>query len=136
MKKFNLAIATLLIASAGLTVSSCGKYDDGPGFSLLTKKMRLTGQWDPKEYVDSNGNTTSDNSSDYFEVKKDGTYTVTSGSFSINGTWEFTSSKEKIKTTYTSGNVTTTDEQTIDRLTNKELWLKDSDGSITKCEKK
>ena len=136
MKKFNLAIATLLIASTGLTVSSCGKYDDGPGFSLLTKKMRLTGQWDPKEYVDSNGNTTSDNSSDYFEVKKDGTYTVTSGSFSINGTWEFTSSKEKIKTTYTSGNVTTTDEQTIDRLTNKELWLKDSDGSITKCEKK
>ena len=136
MKKFNLAIATLLIAGAGLTVSSCGKYDDGPGFSLLTKKMRLTGQWDPKEYVDSNGNTTSDNSSDYFEVKKDGTYTVTSGSLSINGTWEFTSNKEKIKTTYTSGNVSSSDEQTIDRLTNKELWLKDSDGSITKCEKK
>lgn len=136
MKKINLAIATLLVASAGLTVSSCKKYDDGPGFSLLTKKMRLTGQWDPKEYMDSNGNTTSDNSSDYFEIKKDGTYTYNSGSLSINGKWEFSSKKEKLKTSYTSGNTTYSDEETIDRLTNKELWLKDSDGNITKCEKK
>ena len=136
MKKFNLAIATILIAGAGLTVSSCGKYDDGPGFSLLTKKMRLTGQWDPKEYVDNNGNTTSDNSTDYFEIKKDGTYTYTSGSISANGTWSFTSKKEQLRTTYTVGNTENSDITTIDRLTNKELWLKDSDGNIMKCEKK
>ena len=136
MKNLNLAIATILIAVAGFTVTSCGKYSDGPGFTLLTKKMRLTGQWDAKEYVDSDGTTTTDNSSDYIEYKKDGTATYTTGSLSISGTWEFTSNKEKIKTSYTSGNLTTSDESTITRLTNKELWLKDSDNNVTKLEKK
>jgi hypothetical protein len=136
MKKFNLAIATLLVAGAGLTVSSCGKYEDGPGFSLLTKKARLTGDWDAKEYVDSDGTTVADNSTDIATFDKDGSYHFTSGSISFNGTWDFSSDKEKLEVTYTSGSTSYTESQTILRLTNKELWLKDSDGDITKSEKK
>lgn len=130
-------IATTAIVSL-LAVSSCGKYEEGPGVSLLTKKARLTGVWDVKEYISGN-TTTTDNSDDTFEVLKDGTYKVTSGSTSTEGTWEFTSDKEKIKTSFSYtvfGSTTTiTSESTIIRLTNKELWMKDEDGDITKAEK-
>ena len=48
MKNFkNLTYLTL----AGVTdigVSSCGKYEDGPGFSLLSKKSRVVGDWEVK----------------------------------------------------------------------------------------
>ena len=48
MKKFkNLTYFTL----AGVTsmgISSCGKYEDGPGFSLLSKKARVAGDWKVK----------------------------------------------------------------------------------------
>lgn len=138
MKKFRLLIATVLLTSAAMTVSSCGKYDEGPGFTLLTKKMRLTGEWDTKEYVDgSSGNTTADNSDAYVTIDKDGTYTYTDGSTSTTGTWDFSSDKERLKVTYTSGSFSISDESIILRLTNKELWLKDPDtGDITKSEKK
>ncbi len=130
-------LATTAIVSL-LAVSSCGKYEEGPGVSLLTKKARLTGVWDVKEYV-SGSTTVTDNSDDTFEIVKDGTYKYTSGSTSTEGTWEFSSDKEKLKTTFSytifGTTTTTTSETTIIRLTNKELWTKDSDGDITKAEK-
>lgn len=136
MKKFRLATAAILIATAGLTVSSCGKYEEGPGFSLRTKKMRLTGDWDIKEYEDSDGDIEADNSTDFVTFDKDGTYSYTSGSISQSGTWDFSSDKEKIKVTYTIGNTSYSDESTILRLTNEELWTKDSDNNIIRFEKK
>ena len=45
----------LFLAAAAVTVlnfQSCGKYEDGPSFSLRTKKARLTGEW---ELVKING---------------------------------------------------------------------------------
>lgn len=130
-------LATTAIVSL-LAVSSCGKYEEGPGVSLLTKKARLTGVWDVKEYV-SGSTTVTDNSDDTFEIVKDGTYKYTSGSTSTEGTWEFTGDKEKLKTTYSytvfGTTYTEANEVTIIRLTNTELWTKDSDGDITKAEK-
>jgi hypothetical protein len=134
MKTLKLIIALAFLGGTLLSVSSCGKYENGPGFTLLTKKARLTGDWDEKETVDVNGNVTADNSSDYATFEKDGTYKVTSGSFSFIGTWEFVSDKEKLRVTYTSGSSSISSEATIMRLTNKELWLKDDDGDVTKLE--
>jgi hypothetical protein len=134
MKTLKLMIAAAFLGGTLFSVSSCGKYEEGPGFSLLTKKARLVGEWDEKETVDVNGNVTVDNSDDYATFEKDGTYKVTSGSFSFAGTWEFTSDKEKLRITYTSGNSSISSEATIVRLTNKELWLKDDDGDVTKLE--
>ncbi len=130
--------AFVLLGMASLTVSSCGKYDEGPGFTLLTKKARLTGEWDVKESVDGNdGSVTVDNTSDYVTFEKDGTYKYTQGSTSLSGEWEFSSDKERIKTSFTTGSTTYSAEQIIVRLTNKELWLKDPDtGDIYKAEKR
>jgi hypothetical protein len=140
MKNLNLAIAALLIAVASFTVSSCGKYDEGPKLSLRTKKMRLVGVWDTKENVDPDGTTTTDNSTTTIEFKKDGSCTLASSdpnfTYGYVGKWEFSANKEKVRATFTYGGVTTINESTILRLTNKELWLKDSDGYISKAEKK
>lgn len=126
----------LTSASIVLIAASCGKYSDGPGFTVLTKKMRLTNEWDIKTIIDSDGTSYSDTSDDTFTFDKDGTYRSNSGSISVNGKWEFTSNKEKIRVTYTSGSVSVTEESEILRLTNTELWLKDSDGDTYKSEAK
>ena len=51
----NYKNSTLLLAAAAITVlnfQSCSKYEDGPAFSLRTKKSRLVGDW---ELVKING---------------------------------------------------------------------------------
>lgn len=138
MKNVKLLVAVALLGTASLTVTSCGKYEEGPGFTLLTKKARLTGEWDPKEYVDGDsGATQTDSDDDYITIEKDGTYKYTSGSTSMTGTWDFSSDKEKLKVSYMIGSTEYSDESTILRLTNKELWLKDPEsGDISKMEKR
>lgn len=104
--------------------------------SLRTKKARLTGVWDTKSYVDADGTTSTDTDESTIEFTKDGNVTVNSNDpdfpFALTGQWEFSDDKEQLKITF-SGD---TEAQTIVRLTNKELWLKDSDGDISKSEKK
>ena len=131
-----MLVAVAMMGTAALTITSCGKYEEGPGMSLRTKKARLTGEWDAKEYVDADGTTVQDTDDDYVTFDKDGTYTYTSGSTSQSGTWEFSSDKEKIKIGYTVGSTTFSTETTIIRLTNTELWTKDEDGNISKSEKR
>jgi hypothetical protein len=135
MKALKFTVATAIIGGM-MMVASCGKYEEGPGFSLRTKKARLAGEWDYVEYVDADGTVTADNDDDYVTFDKDGTYKYTSGSTSINGTWEFVNDKEKIRVTFTSGNTSISDDATILRLTNKELWMKDDNGDIAKLEAK
>jgi hypothetical protein len=138
----NIKTIKIGFASLGMIalLSACGKYEEGPGFTLLTKKARLTGEWDVKEYVTAEGTTIADNDDDTFEFVKDGKLIIREGSTSTEGTWEFVSDKEKIRTSYSYTILgitqTYTSEVTIIRLTNKELWTKDSDGDITKSEKK
>lgn len=133
MKKISF-MAAISLAVLTMTATSCGKYEDGPGFSLLTKKKRLCREWDAKSYVDANGTTYEDNSDDVLTFEKDGDATYTNGGSGIVGTWEFTSDKEKINVSTTVFGVVDTDVLTIQRLTNSELWLKDEDGDITKYE--
>lgn len=130
-----ILLASVLAAFAFAT-PSCNKYEDGPKFSLLTKKMRLVGEWDIVEYEDEDGNVVADNSSDSFTFERDGTYRANYGNLSYNGEWEFANDKESLAISYQEGNLTVTETRKILRLTNKELWLKDSDGDIIRAEAK
>jgi hypothetical protein len=126
-------LATTAIVSL-LAVSSCGKYEEGPGFTLLTKKARLSGKWDLKSTT--NGSlTVEDNNDDVLEYTKDNTFIATESGFSINGTWEFTDDKSGIIQTITLFGSSDQDTTNILRLTNKELWTKDGN-TIYKFEKK
>ncbi len=136
MKNFKMLVAVAMLGTAAFGISSCGKYEDGPGMSLRTKKARLTGVWDTKEYVDADGTTSTDTDETTIEFTKDGNFTINSNDpdfpFALTGQWEFSDDKEQLKMTYAGD----TETSTITRLTNKELWIKDADGDISKSEKK
>ena len=127
-----------LFIFAGLTfvLASCGKYEGGPGLSLLTKKGRLAGTWDISSFESANGDIlTFEPNTSSLTFEKDGSYmvSITVLGLSDSGTWEFNSEKTAIVST-TDGSTNTTDP--IYRLTSEELWFKDADGDITKYTKK
>lgn len=111
---------------------SCGKYEDGPAFSLRTKTGRLTGEWKvEKTFINGTEQaaTTLDNST--ITIEKDGTgkISVNFGGIIFSGDleWEFGTGKETIKmrTKNTDGTWEAWGESTILKLTNSEFWVKD-----------
>ena len=135
MKTLKLLGVAAILGATILSTPSCGKYEEGPGISLLTKKSRLVGDWDLKETV-YGSITTTDTSDDILTFEKDGTVKATDGSTTISGTWEFTSDKEKVRTTYEFFGTPVSADFTILRLKSKELWLQDDDDEIYKYEAK
>lgn len=135
MKTLKLLGVVAIIGTTILSTPSCGKYEEGPGFTLLTKKARLVGDWDLKETVYGSISTT-DSDDDVLTFEKDGTVKATDGSTTLTGTWEFISDKEKVRTTYEIFGTPVPVDFTILRLKSKELWLQDSDDYIYKYEAK
>jgi hypothetical protein len=133
LKLFSFA----LLAVVFVLGTSCGKYEEGPGFSLMTKKARVAGVWKLEKYVSANGTVTNAEADDNttFEFTKDGTLIIKSTdggvSYTVSGTWEFTKDKEYIKTTLEFFGQTSVNEARILRLTNKEFWTVDEDGDQT-----
>ena len=118
--------STLFLAATIVTVlnfSSCSKYEDGPMFSLRTKKARLSGDWE----VVRIGNETypQDGYSIEMEFEKEGDFSFSyfygASSYSYNGEWEFASDKEDLDI------IIENQVQTFEilRLKNDELWLED-----------
>jgi hypothetical protein len=120
MKKF------LVLVLLSVIVVSCGKYEEGPGFSLISKKNRVTNTWVLSK-VEVNGQDETPQSSSYtlkMTLKEDETlsanYTVLTIPFTTTGTWAFNSDKSALILTDNSGTST----NTILRLTNKEMKLR------------
>jgi len=126
---------TLLLAAAMITVlnfHSCKKYDDGPSFTLRSKKGRLTGEW---ELVKLDGQSMNSGYSIEWEFEKDGdfswTYDYGTYTDTYSGEWEFSSDKEEIEIEIDGW----VENLEIKRLTNKELTL-EYDGDEWEFEKK
>lgn len=128
IKKLIFGALTLVVMSAAVT--SCSKYEEGSKFTVLTKKMRMTGAWSliKTEY---NGQTyTADSDEELMTLEKDGTLivkssgTIGSTTFTVEdkGTWEFSGDKEELRLIDADGDV---DIFTIVKLKNKELVLRD-----------
>ena len=125
-----LCLLTLLI----VIVSSCGKYEEGPEFTLLTKKQRLVGEWQIEEATVNGAAVDPATYSEYTLIfERDGTARITYGVLTYKGTWEFIDDKKKLRSLSITGEEV---ESTILRLTNKQLWLKDPDGDIQKLKSK
>lgn len=130
MKRLTGSVILTMVLIGLVSFSGCGKYEDGPGFSLTTKTARLVGEW---KVITYNGNQVT---TPYVqEFMEDGSFsqviTVLGVPITYTGTWEFTSGKEaitvKIQGTY--------EDLTITRLTADELWYKDSGGVVWQNEK-
>jgi hypothetical protein len=136
-----IAVATLLAGS--FILASCGKYEEGPSVSIRTKKGRVKGSWELEAYLENGTDKTNDYrtviNSETYTYEKDGTMkasvTTPLGTTEYEGTWEFINDKEDLKTTITkiNGTAVTNDPDTthLTRLTNKEMWSKETSGSDT-----
>lgn len=132
-KIFHKCILLILLSVSITGLNSCKKYPDGPDFSLRTKKARLTGTWELDKALVNNVDQTTlfllYNPGYTVDIKKDETYTATTNNGTIdNGKWEFTNSKEHVKTTSTTTPGTVTDHKIL-KLENKALWLKSTDAT-------
>ena len=126
MNKNNVIALTLVM----MISYSCSKYDDGPFFSLRTKKGRLVGEWELDKLI-QNGQTQSLDS-DYdiiWEFERDGDFEQTleygSYSYGYNGDWEFDNNGEELEIEINEYGSQTYE---INRLTNNELWIEINDG--------
>lgn len=128
------------VSVAGITalsVSSCGKYEDGPSVSLLTKKARVVGSWDVKS-IGTQAMIAGYSMNLNFEKSGVATFSYTYGgsSYTYAGSWDFASDKENILINI-DGDAQLFE---IKRLTNNEMWLDDDittvDGDIWKLEAK
>ena len=113
-------LSILFTAFVLLLLVSCGKYEDGPGFSLLSKTARMTNKWELKS-VDGQTNTGGEV---VWDLKKGGDASFSFGGATETGSWEFSSDKEDL-ILEADGDAST---WKIRRLTNKELWLELEEG--------
>ena len=129
----------------GTILMSCGKYEEGPGFSLLPKKTRLQQNWKPVQTVDAQTGIINDLTDDgsYMELIKGGSMTYNNHSImslwgidAVSGTWELSDDKTKLITSYTFLTLNAVDTSTIIKLKINSLGLMDSNGDKTYYEYK
>lgn len=125
MKKQTMMIVVGLL----LGVTACGKYEEGPGLSLRSKKARVANEWKVEYAFDykEQAEITSDFTGEVFVFSKDGSYIKRKdGVTKKEGTWDFITDKEEIAIIFPDD----IDKFTILRLTANEMWLKDSEEEI------
>jgi len=136
MKKIFLYAVTA-VTVMGLSLTSCNKYEEGPGFTVRTAKARVTGDWKLTKYTINGTDFTSSSVIITKTIDKDGSYSTTSttGSLSVTeiGSWEFNGDKTTITFTET-GSGSTPDTWTILELRSKEMKLEQIVGSTTSVE--
>ena len=119
----------MMLVGLLLGVAACGKYEEGPGFSLRSKTARVANEW-KVDYAYDHVNKveiTTDFSGETFVFTKDGAYSEKKGGvIEKSGTWEFMSDKEEIAIMVG----TDIDKYRILRLKEKEMWLKDHEEEI------
>lgn len=127
--------------TAALSVVSCGKYEDGPNFSLRSKEARLVNTWviekTMQDGVDNTAEFKADNPEYQLELKKDNSFvsstydSLLSARDENKGKWKLTNNKEEIELTddLTGQQIS----EKILRLTNTELWT-ELDFGIVKIE--
>ncbi len=117
-----------------LLLSSCGKYPDGPNFSILSRKSRLENVWVHKETAYANGTVEQNPNPGYTtEFTSDGDVIYTNDVLTLKGEWDLVNDKKDLMITYPDLGGSTFE---IRRLKANELWLKNSLGDVLKYKPK
>ena len=96
------AILTLFVV--GFLFTSCYKYEEGPRFSLLSRKARLCNEWVLQTYLDNGTDKTIVGETTTLTIENDGTYAISTvrnemgqvqSEFS-HGTWLFQDAKGQV----------------------------------------
>jgi len=97
----NKNILTSLTIALVLVLTSCGKYEDGPFFSIRSKNARITGEWElvksESTVISSDGSTTTESFNGSIMTSN---YTSSLGNFSdsysYSSTWEIDGDKNAV----------------------------------------
>lgn len=119
-----------------LVMSGCGKYEQGPEFSLRTKTARVSGKWRIDKILVNNipEKVVEDSISIRFTFERAGDgkihFSYQSYTFNTDLEWGFVNDKEdfnmRIKD-FSTGKWMEWQSSAIIKLTNKEMWLRRSD---------
>jgi hypothetical protein len=129
MKKISI-IMFAVVSMALVTFSSCGKYEEGPGFSLRSKTARVSNTWDLEKiaFIGADGSKieatiTDPEDKQTLEINKDGSWESRdyTGAIIDKGTWKFSSKNEQLDLKSTLYSEVQSNK--ILRLANNELWL-------------
>ena len=134
------AFSRILIAlSLLIIIGGCRKYEEGPNISLRTKKARIANNW---RYESAQVNGTEVSLDPYYAKQKhyfyrDGKYIqtiidpVTLEAKNLQGTWVLYDKDRKITVTTKnfSGNIDSTNNYSILKLFEKQMWLRTTDNS-------
>ena len=134
MRTTTVLLALAFIGSIGL--SSCSKYEDGPAFSLRSKKERIANTWRVEKAMDNGSDVTSSFDQYELEMLSDGKaslaalYTLgdLTFEFETNGTWSLENNNEDLRLDFENDAADETYE--ILRLKEDELWLREKGGSL------
>jgi len=133
MKTFKYTLLSILI----LSIYSCGKYEEGPGVTFLSKSARMCQKWRPIQSVDGSSGviTNIDSDGSYIEFVKDGSiqyYNKDQMSFlgidAVAGTWEFSDDKMQVSYSYDVLTLNTIKLETIKKLKINSLGLENANG--------
>ena len=120
VKSVTLALSVMLLVLAG-----CGKYDDGPKFSMRSKQGRLVGTWKVEKTIFTMNGIVTETAGDgnaITKFEKNGNFKISiTNETDLIGKWKFFGDDE-LELTYDS------DPENpliinILRLKHKELWL-------------
>ena len=129
--------ALLTLAFLGsIALSSCSKYEDGPAFSLRSKKERVANTWRVESATNNGSDVTSAFDQYQLQMLSDGDATLaalyTLGEFTFefetNGTWTLESTGEVLRLDFE--NNAADESYEILRLKEDELWLREKDGTL------
>jgi hypothetical protein len=121
---------SLIVFSLGLVLFSACQYEEGPSFSLISKKSRAVNTWIIDQVFESGVDKTDDYKRAYVDYKviigKDDSYTLSYRPFNLtnyqeNGAWKFSDDKSKI--IFTPKGTSQQNEWKILRLKNSECWV-------------
>lgn len=136
MKFINILLLVIFTISIGIT--SCKKYEEGPGLSFRSKKQRIANTWKYENYilngVELAGNpqyqTTKVFMSANGEMNTTFINNITGIASSVNGNWELLDNDTKIsikQNNVIQGLPETTTLYNILKLQNDEMWLRSGD---------
>lgn len=130
MKSISLKILALSLGALAF-LPACNKYEDGPSFSLLSRKSRMANNWRIDRAYD-NGSDVTDSYDRYeLDLGKSGSARISESSsfggviFTVetNGTWTFTNNDEDVRLDFDNDDADATYQ--ILKLERSELWLRE-----------
>lgn len=114
-------------ALVAIVVTACSKYEEGPSFTLLSKRARMENTWVLTSYTLNDVNSPIIGTYT-MKLEKNGNASITTSFGTEEGQWEFSDDKESLILTGVNNN---TDTYEILMLKSKDLKLKQVNGSIT-----